>query len=67
MIIITGAAGFIGSNLVKKYNRLGKKNLLLVDDLNKTYKKKNIEGLKYRKIISKDNFVRKIEEKKIKR
>ena len=30
MIIITGAAGFIGSCLVSKLNSLGKENLILV-------------------------------------
>ncbi len=61
MIVITGAAGFIGSNLVKKYNKLGFKNLLLVDDLNKYHKKENIKKLKYKKIISKKEFIKKIE------
>ena len=32
MIIVTGAAGFIGSCLVSKLNDLGQTNLLLVDD-----------------------------------
>ncbi|GAB4393262.1 MAG: ADP-glyceromanno-heptose 6-epimerase [Gammaproteobacteria bacterium] len=33
MIIVTGAAGFIGSNLVKQLNRLGHTNIIAVDDL----------------------------------
>lgn len=33
MIVVTGAAGFIGSNLVKKLNQIGVKNILAVDDL----------------------------------
>ena len=32
MIIVTGAAGFIGSCLVSKLNDLGQINLVLVDD-----------------------------------
>jgi nucleoside-diphosphate-sugar epimerase len=35
MIVVTGALGFIGFNLVKRLNKLKKKNLILVD-----YKKK---------------------------
>ena len=33
MIIVTGGAGFIGSNLVKLLNQAGHKNIVVVDDL----------------------------------
>ena len=33
MIVITGAAGLIGSGVVRHLNDLGRENLLLVDDL----------------------------------
>jgi ADP-L-glycero-D-manno-heptose 6-epimerase len=33
MIIITGGAGFIGSNLVHEVNRIGETDILVVDDL----------------------------------
>ena len=32
MIIVTGAAGFIGSNLVSKLNQEGFKDIVVVDD-----------------------------------
>ena len=35
MIIVTGAAGFIGSNFVKALNDIGRKDILLVENLNK--------------------------------
>lgn len=35
MIVITGAAGFIGSRLVARFNAAGKTNLVLVDDFSK--------------------------------
>ena len=44
MIVITGAAGFIGSCLVGTLNSKGISNLVLVDDFSKTEKDENLEG-----------------------
>ena len=33
MIIVTGGAGFIGSNIVKQLNNNGRNDILIVDDL----------------------------------
>lgn len=45
MIVITGAAGFIGSCLAQYLYRQGKQDLLLVDDFSKTNKAANLIGL----------------------
>lgn len=42
LIVITGAAGFIGSGCVRYLNEQGHYNLLLVDDIKKTEKWKNL-------------------------
>lgn len=42
MIVITGAAGFIGSCLVSKLNNQGIKEIVLVDDFSRTDKNRNI-------------------------
>lgn len=42
MIIVTGAAGFIGSNLIKGLNKMGYQNILAVDDLSDGKKFKNL-------------------------
>ncbi len=47
MIIVTGAAGFIGSFLVKKLNNEGFNNLVLVDDFSDETKNKNLEGKQF--------------------
>ncbi|MBL0310848.1 MAG: ADP-glyceromanno-heptose 6-epimerase [Bacteroidetes bacterium] len=56
MIVITGAAGFIGSNLVRALNLEGVTNLILVDHFNDTTKAKNIKDVKYEKIIDREEF-----------
>lgn len=51
LIVITGAAGFIGSGVVRYLNDLGYRNLLLVDDLDHTDKWKNLLGKRFTKLI----------------
>ena len=43
MIVITGAAGFIASNVVEALNDEGRRDLVLVDDFSKTEKRRNYE------------------------
>lgn len=47
MIVVTGAAGFIGSALTGGLNAAGFENLILVDDFSKTEKEANLESKKY--------------------
>lgn len=56
MIIITGAAGFIGSCLVQKLNDEGFYDLVLVDDFSSENKNKNFEGKRYSKQIEREAF-----------
>lgn len=53
MIVITGAAGMIGSALVRHLNDLGRTDLILVDDLKRTEKWKNLVGKQFAYILSK--------------
>lgn len=57
MIIVTGAAGFIGSCLVSKLNQEGFTDLILVDDFSDAEKMKNLEGKKYSQKIHRDEFI----------
>lgn len=56
MIVVTGAAGFIGSCLVSRLNKEGHTNLILVDDFSKHEKDANLEGKQYASKIERGNF-----------
>lgn len=45
MIIVTGGAGFIGSNIVHSLNKMGYNNILVIDNLTNGVKFKNISDL----------------------
>ncbi len=57
MIIVTGGAGFIGSAIVWKLNQLDEDEIIIVDELGKDEKWKNLVGLKFDDFINKDKFV----------
>ena len=57
MIIVTGAAGFIGSCLVRKLNDLGQTNLVLVDDFSNSEKNKNLAGKQFSIQVERNIFI----------
>lgn len=67
MIIVTGGAGFIGSNLVKGLNELGRDDILIVDNLTNMVKFKNIQGLKAMDYLDKVDFLKRVQEGKFDR
>ncbi|MBC7744406.1 MAG: ADP-glyceromanno-heptose 6-epimerase [Flavobacterium sp.] len=56
MIIITGAAGFIGSCLIQKLNEEGYFDLVLVDEFSNSNKNKNFEGKRFSKKVPREEF-----------
>ena len=56
MIIVTGGAGFIGSNLVRGLNRRGFTDILVVDDLTDGDKFLNLTDLQIADYLHKDDF-----------
>jgi ADP-L-glycero-D-manno-heptose 6-epimerase len=61
MIVVTGAAGFIGSCMVRKLNDAGYTNILAVDDFSRPDKNANLEGKTLAGRIERNNFVRWLE------
>ena len=57
MIVITGGAGFIGSAVAWKLNKMGKNNIIIVDELRSGEKWKNLVGLNYADFIHKEDFL----------
>ena len=61
MIIVTGAAGFIGSNLVEGLNRLGQRDIIAVDNLTDGTKFRNLADLQIADYLDMDDFLHKVE------
>ena len=56
MIVITGAAGFIGSIVASELNNKGYNDLILVDDFSKKEKERNYIDLKYKSLVDRNIF-----------
>lgn len=56
MIVVTGAAGFIGSIVLAELNKKGNNDLILVDDFSKQNKERNYIDAKYNELIDRDYY-----------
>lgn len=63
MYIVTGGAGFIGSNLVHELNRQGITNILVVDNFSDPRKLFNLHGAQFVDYLDKREFRRALKEK----
>ena len=57
MIVVTGAAGFIGSCIIAGLNQQGESDILAVDRLESDDKYKNLIGLSIDDYVDKDDFI----------
>jgi ADP-L-glycero-D-manno-heptose 6-epimerase len=63
LIVITGAAGFIGSCLVRYLNEKGYSNLIVVDDFQRDDKRINLENEKFSHKVDREEFFSWLKEK----
>jgi ADP-L-glycero-D-manno-heptose 6-epimerase len=61
MIVVTGGAGFIGSNLVRELDRRGHDDVVVVDDLTEGRKFANLVGCNIADYFDKDEFLSRLE------
>lgn len=62
MIIVTGGAGFIGSCIVRELNNMGYEDIIIVDNIQKTEKWKNMRNKRYIEYISRNDFLDRLPE-----
>jgi len=60
MIVVTGAAGFVGSNLVKALNDRGETDIIAVDNLTNGDKFRNLVDCQIADYLDKEEFLRKL-------
>ncbi len=56
MIVVTGAAGFIGSAMIAKLNRSGYQNIIAVDHFDRDDKNANLTNLTISQFVNRDTF-----------
>ena len=59
--IVTGAAGFIGANIVQALNKRGEKDIIVVDDLTQADKYRNLSDLDISDYLDKSEFLEKFQ------
>lgn len=59
-LVVTGAAGFIGSNLVRALNARGERNIIAVDNLTSGDKFRNLVDCEISDFLDKEDFIREV-------
>jgi len=62
MIVVTGGAGFIGSNVVRSLNERGRDDLVVVDDLSDSSKIRNLGDCRVADYLDKSEFLQTVRE-----
>jgi len=61
MIIVTGGAGFIGSQIVRALNQRGRRDILVVEDMRDGRKVRNLAGLDIEDLIDREDFLHRLD------
>ncbi|RMD81463.1 MAG: ADP-glyceromanno-heptose 6-epimerase, partial [Lentisphaerae bacterium] len=64
-IIVTGGAGFIGSNIVQALNQRSQHEIIIVDSLGTDEKWKNLHGLEVEDILQPQTFIDLVQQRRI--
>jgi ADP-L-glycero-D-manno-heptose 6-epimerase len=67
VFVVTGGAGFVGSNLVKALNDAGTTDILVVDDLAKGPKRANLTDCRIADLVDRSAFLELVEKRKLPR
>ena len=62
MILVTGGAGFIGSNLIRGLNRRGERDILVVDDLEQGDKHRSLNALEFADLLDYRDFLERLDD-----
>lgn len=65
MIVVTGAAGLIGSAIIWALNQRSEENILAVDWLKTDERWKNLRGVRFAGYFDRDDFLRRLEENRL--
>lgn len=61
MVVLTGGAGFIGSNILRALNQRGIDDVLVVDNLSRGEKHLNLNGTRFSDFVDKEAYLAKLE------
>jgi len=67
VIVVTGGAGFIGSNLARALNARGIDDIVIVDDLSNAAKIRNLDGCRFADYLDKEEFLAQVRERRLPR
>ena len=60
LIVVTGGAGFIGSNIIRALNTAGSNDIVVVEDFSRGDKRPQLEGCSFQELLERKEFLKRI-------